>query len=596
MFLNKNRSLVYKRGDKIHENIRSIKAKLIAFSLLLLMIPLITLGYLSYQQSKSNLESVGKENLRNSVEMTIAMIEQFNQEVEAGNLSLDEAQEKVKVAILGEMDSEGKRPINKNIKLGESGYIFVVDQKGNSIAHPNIEGNNVWDEQDDNGVKYMQEIIAKGNEGGGFASYSWPLPNSDQLEEKGVYAETDPYWGWVIGASTYLADFNKPAESILKLTLVVIGVAIIIGIFVIWQYASSMAKPINRVVQAMERFAEGDLTQESMSIRSKDEIGKLANAMNQMQAKLKDMIHNIAQASDLINTSSKELSQSANEVNMGAEQVAITMNELASGAEGQAHHSNELTSLMERFTADLRETNQHGEHIHQSSVEVLGLTNEGSQLMTSSNSQMSKIDGIVQNAVEKVKNLDAQAQEISKLVVVIKDIADQTNLLALNAAIEAARAGEHGKGFAVVADEVRKLAEQVAFSVNDITSIVTNIQQDFDVVTSSLEDGYQEVKEGTNQIKATSETFTTISHSINDVVESVQLISSNLSKVTEDGQKMNSAIQEIAAVAEESAAGVEQTTATTEQTSSSMEVMAGKSAQLSTLALELKTLIAQFKL
>ncbi len=575
---------------------RSIKAKLIAFSLLLLMIPLITLGYLSYQQSKSNLESVGKENLRNSVEMTIAMIEQFNQEVEAGNLSLDEAQEKVKVAILGEMDSEGKRPINKNIKLGESGYIFVVDQKGNSIAHPNIEGNNVWDEQDDNGVKYMQEIIAKGNEGGGFASYSWPLPNSDQLEEKGVYAETDPYWGWVIGASTYLADFNKPAESILKLTLVVIGVAIIIGIFVIWQYASSMVKPINRVVQAMERFAEGDLTQESMSIRSKDEIGKLANAMNQMQAKLKDMIHNIAQASDLINTSSKELSQSANEVNMGAEQVAITMNELASGAEGQAHHSNELTSLMERFTADLRETNQHGEHIHQSSVEVLGLTNEGSQLMTSSNSQMSKIDGIVQNAVEKVKNLDAQAQEISKLVVVIKDIADQTNLLALNAAIEAARAGEHGKGFAVVADEVRKLAEQVAFSVNDITSIVTNIQQDFDVVTSSLEDGYQEVKEGTNQIKATSETFMTISHSINNVVESVQLISSNLSKVTEDGQKMNSAIQEIAAVAEESAAGVEQTTATTEQTSSSMEVMAGKSAQLSTLALELKTLIAQFKL
>ncbi len=575
---------------------RSIKAKLIAFSLLLLMIPLIILGYLSYQQSKSNLESVGKENLRNSVEMTIAMIEQFNQEVEAGNLTLEEAQEKVKVAILGKKDNEGKRPINKNIKLGENGYIFVVDQKGTSIAHPNIEGNNVWDEQDDNGVKYMQEIIAKGNEGGGFVSYSWPLPNSDQLEDKGVYAETDPYWGWVIGASTYLADFNKPAESILKLTMIVIGVAIIIGVLVIWQYASSMAKPINRVVQAMERFAEGDLTQESMSIRSKDEIGKLANAMNQMQSKLKDMIHNIAQASDLITTSSKELSQSANEVNMGAEQVAITMNELASGAEGQAHHSNELTSLMERFTADLRETNQYGEHIHQSSFEVLGLTNEGSQLMTSSNSQMKKIDSIVQNAVEKVKNLDAQAQEISKLVVVIKDIANQTNLLALNAAIEAARAGEHGKGFAVVADEVRKLAEQVGYSVNDITTIVTNIQQDFDVVTSSLEDGYQEVKDGTTQIKATSETFTTISDSINDVVESVQLISKNLSKVTDDGQKMNSAIQEIAAVAEESAAGVEQTTATTEQTSSSMEVMAGKSAQLSTLAIELKTLVAQFKL
>ncbi|MEK3726310.1 methyl-accepting chemotaxis protein [Lysinibacillus sp. FSL W8-0953] len=439
---------------------RSIKAKLIAFSLLLLLIPLIILGFSSYQQSKANLETVGKENLRNSVEMTIAMIEQFNQQVEAGNLSLEEAQEKVKIAILGEKDSEGKRPINKEIKLGDNGYIFVVDQKGNSIAHPNIEGSNVWDEQDDSGFKYMQEIIAVGNDGGGFVSYEWALPNTDQLEEKGVYTETDPYWGWVIGASTYLMDFNKPAESILKLTIIVIAIAVIVGIFVIWQYASSMAKPINRVAQAMEQFAQGDLSQDSISIRSKDEIGKLANAMNQMQQKLKDMIHNIAQASDLINTSSKELTQSANEVNMGAEQVAITMHELASGAEGQAHHSNELTSLMERFTADLQETNQHGAHIHQSSVEVLALTNEGSQLMTSSNSQMVKIDSIVQNAVEKVKNLDAQAQEISKLVVVIKDIADQTNLLALNAAIEAARAGEQGKGFAVVADEVRKLAEQ----------------------------------------------------------------------------------------------------------------------------------------
>ncbi|MEK4170140.1 methyl-accepting chemotaxis protein [Lysinibacillus sp. FSL L8-0312] len=575
---------------------RSIKAKLIAFSLLLLLIPLIILGFSSYQQSKANLETVGKENLRNSVEMTIAMIEQFNQQVEAGNLSLEEAQEKVKIAILGEKDSEGKRPINKEIKLGDNGYIFVVDQKGNSIAHPNIEGSNVWDEQDDSGFKYMQEIIAVGNDGGGFVSYEWALPNTDQLEEKGVYTETDPYWGWVIGASTYLMDFNKPAESILKLTIIVIAIAVIVGIFVIWQYASSMAKPINRVAQAMEQFAQGDLSQDSISIRSKDEIGKLANAMNQMQQKLKDMIHNIAQASDLINTSSKELTQSANEVNMGAEQVAITMHELASGAEGQAHHSNELTSLMERFTADLQETNQHGAHIHQSSVEVLALTNEGSQLMTSSNSQMVKIDSIVQNAVEKVKNLDAQAQEISKLVVVIKDIADQTNLLALNAAIEAARAGEQGKGFAVVADEVRKLAEQVAFSVNDITSIVTNIQRDFDVVTTSLEDGYQEVKEGTNQIKATSETFNTISYSINDVVESVKLISTNLSKVTEDGRKMNNSIQEIAAVAEESAAGVEQTTATTEETSSSMDDMAGKSAQLSELALQLKALIAQFKL
>jgi len=182
---------------------KSIKTKLIAFSLLLLMIPLVVLGFFSYQQSKTNLEMVGKENLKNSVEMTIVMIEQLNKEVQAGKIPLTEAQEKVKVAILGEKDAEGKRPINKNIKLGENGYIFIVDQEGKSIAHPSIEGSNVWEEQDSNGVKYIQDAIKVGNKGGGFVTYDWKMPDSEKLEQKEIYAETEPNWGWTISASTY---------------------------------------------------------------------------------------------------------------------------------------------------------------------------------------------------------------------------------------------------------------------------------------------------------------------------------------------------------------------------------------------------------
>ena len=146
--------------------------------------------------------------------------------------------------------------------------------------------------------------------------------------------------------------------------------------------------------------------------------------------------------------------------------------------------------------------------------------------MNGSTQQMSAIDQIVKDSVKNVTQLNTRSQEISKLVVVIKDIADQTNLLSLNAAIEAARAGEHGKGFSVVAEEVRKLAEQTASSVTEITDIVRNIQEGFDVVTKSLENGYTEVEKGTAQIETTGKTFQDISQSIADIVESFNNISS----------------------------------------------------------------------
>jgi len=315
-----------------------------------------------------------------------------------------------------------------------------------------------------------------------------------------------------------------------------------------------------------------------------------------MQKTVKSVMKGIANATEELNSHSEELTQSASEVKSGSEQVAITMQELATGSETQATTASNLAVVMENFTKKVQSTNKSGEQIKDSSMGVLTMTSEGKQYMEDSSRQMAKIDEIVQDAVAKMATLDNQTQEINNLVVIIQKIADQTNLLALNAAIEAARAGEHGRGFAVVADEVRKLAEQVAVSIADITGFVEKIQTESKRVSDSLQTGYVEVEEGTSQIAKTGQTFNQINASVTTMVDGIKGISDNLESIKVNSEIMNSSIEEIASVSEESAAGVEQTSAASQQITSSMEEVAGSSEQLANLAENLTEMVSHFKL
>ncbi|MDY0407464.1 methyl-accepting chemotaxis protein [Paracerasibacillus soli] len=346
----------------------------------------------------------------------------------------------------------------------------------------------------------------------------------------------------------------------------------------------------------MRTIATGNLSEELLQLQSNDEIGQLVNATNEMTKNTRTLLNEIYTVSETVSSHSEELMQSANEVKTGTEQVAITMEELATGSETQANSASDLASIMGTFINKVEEANENGDSIQENSSRVLDMTTNGSELMRSSTEQMKKIDIIVKDAVEKMQNLDKQSQEISKLVLVIKDVADQTNLLALNAAIEAARAGEHGKGFAVVAEEVRKLAEQVALSVQDITKIVANIQTDTDLVANSLNNGYIEVEKGTTQIETTGETFNEISSAVTEMVQSIHSVTKNLSEMATNSQKMNGAIEEIASVSEQAAAGVEQTAASVQQVNGSMDEVAESSGQLSNMSEELNNLVSKFKL
>ncbi len=420
------------------------------------------------------------------------------------------------------------------------------------------------------------------------------------IADEGVSALVEDYEGGALSRGSQIIELEETLLADGKKTRLIVSIVsvlvVISGIAIAIITSNIISRPLQAVTNRMRLIASGDFSGNPLETKLKDEIGQLTVATNRMQENMQGLIKDIHQVSETVTHQSGGLMQSSNEVMEGSDQVASTMQELAIGSESEASSVNDLSFQMNSFTVKVEETNENGEHIQQSSTEVLRMTNEGASLMEFSTEQMATIDHIVLQAVEKVEGLDTHAKEISELVSVIQDIADQTNLLALNAAIEAARAGEHGKGFAVVADEVRKLAEQSSNSVSNITDIVNNIQNESFSVVSSLQAGYKEVEEGTEQIKTTGETFRNIKVAVTDMVSRINHVSNNLNDITANTQEMNSSIQEISSITEESAAGIEQTSASTQQTSSAMEEVAASSHELASLAEELNRLVNRFNL
>ncbi|MFJ5765539.1 methyl-accepting chemotaxis protein [Lysinibacillus sp. NPDC093210] len=394
-----------------------------------------------------------------------------------------------------------------------------------------------------------------------------------------------------VGDSLITSGERKQTASIIVGILIVV-IAIITALI----SARRISKPIILITKRMQRITEGVLSEPALIVKTKDEIGQLTEATNTMSQILNDLLKHIQSVSNEVATHSEELMQSATEVKDGTEQIVDTVAEIASGTEVQASNASDVATSMTDFSTKVTDVNQSSKDVYQFSESVMRLTEEGKEHMEASTQQMMTIDFIVKDSVEKVDELNKRTQEISKIIAVIHEIAAQTNLLALNAAIEAARAGEHGKGFAVVADEVRKLAEQVSASINEITNIINIIQDDSMTVTTSLEKGYGEVAKGTTQIVSTNETFSEIANAVYSMSSSIVQMSSKLEEVVQSTMDINKSVDEIAAVSEQSAAGIQETSATIEQAASSMDEIRNSSSNLAVMAENLNDLVGKFKL
>jgi len=384
-------------------------------------------------------------------------------------------------------------------------------------------------------------------------------------------------------------------QNSLKLVVLLSGAAVIMSVVIAIILSNEISGKIKLIKERMGLIADGRLNVEPIEIAGRDELAELAIATNAMHEQLTAIVVNILDSSEQLAGHSEELTQSANEVKIGSEQVALTMQELATGSEAQASNASALANVMETFNEEFKTVNENSLIIADASRHVIDQSNESEQLMSLSSQQMDKIETIMKQAVSKMQSLEFQTQEITALVRLIQNIADQTNLLALNAAIEAARAGEHGRGFAVVADEVRKLSEQVAVSVKDITGFVNKIQNESREVSVSLEQGYAEVQAGSEQIQKTTDMLIEMESSLNEMIQNILIVSDKMSGLTENTANMSVAIEEIASISQESAAGVEETSAASQQINSSMEEVSINSEQISGLAEMLHAIVNHFK-
>jgi methyl-accepting chemotaxis protein len=582
-------------GEKMFK--LTVRKKLIIVTLLLLAIPSLIIGFIGYNTAKTDLGEQGKIGLKNDVNMAIEMISLLNKEVESGKLPLKEAQEVFKATILGEQKSDGTRPINQNINMGKNGYFFVLDETGKFLAHPTKEGSTVWDSKDSNGVLYIQEFIKKGNSGGDFTLYNYPLPNNpDQIEPKITYTAKDPHWGWYISASSYMMDFNSSANQILHILFISLGISLVLGAILTYLFASSFSKPITAIAEKASKIADGDLTIELSNVKNKDEIGDLARSFNQMSLNLKDMIHQINSSAEQVAASSEELSATSEQATKATEQISSAIQEVASGSETQVASSEQSAIAMEEITIGIQRIAEFSSTVLDSTLKATELSKRGNDSLQQAIHQMDAIEIGAKNTMGDIQQLTELSQEIGKIIELITGIADQTNLLALNAAIEAARAGEHGKGFAVVADEVRKLAEQSRISAAQVVDLIKEVQKRTEAASRGMVVSTTEVELGKKVIDQTEEAFHQILTAVEQVNSQIEEVSATSEQISANTQEVAASIEQLAEIAKDASLGSQNVAASSEEQLASMEEIHASTEALSVLAQELQGLVTKFKI
>jgi len=391
-------------------------------------------------------------------------------------------------------------------------------------------------------------------------------------------------------------ETTAAVQSSMNIMLVLGIIAIAAGVIIAFYIGRMISKPVVAIAESVEKIASGDLTVEELKVRNKDEIGKLAHSFNQMTMNLREMIHQVGSSAEQVAASAQQLTASAEQTGQATEHIASAMQEVAVGVDNQVQSVEETSQTISEMSTGIQQVANNAHSVSSSAIDASEKASEGGQAVKSAVEQMNSINQTVNGLSEVIGGLGERSKEIGQIIGAITDIAAQTNLLALNAAIEAARAGEHGRGFAVVADEVRKLAEQSADSAQQISQLISSIQGETNRAVCSMEVAAKEVFSGIGIVNRAGESFKQIEGSIHEVTTQIQEISSAVQQMAAGSEQIVQSMQFITEVSESASSGTQGVSAATEEQLAAMEEISSSANALSTMAVDLQRLIGKFKI